>query len=112
MLKNYLVTSICALSRQRLYSLINIGRLSIGLAASLLIYVYVNAELMYDRHIKDAERIYRAGINKTFKGDEVLYSETGSPLALAMSDEIPEVESAVRLFSRDNSVRVWEKSFM
>jgi len=112
MLKNYLITALRVSKRQKLYSIINVIGLSFGLAAALLIGIYISDELSYDRHIADAERIYRVGINETFKGDEILYSSTGSPLAEAMRKEIPEVESAVRILDTDNPVRYEDKAFM
>lgn len=112
MLKNYFVTAVRVSRRQRLYTFINILGLSVGLAASLLIGIYIADEFSYDRHIDDADRIYRVAINETFKGDEILYSDSGTPLADAMRREIPELEDAVRLFHMNSPVKVGDKGFM
>src|ERR1044071_5913928 len=87
MLRNYVVTAVRVSSRQRLYTLINVLGLSVGIAASLLIGIYIADEFSYDRHFGNADRIYRVAINETFKGDEILYSNSGAPLAEAMRDE-------------------------
>src|SRR5262249_1416412 len=66
----------------------------------------------YDRNFADADRIYRVGINETFKGDEILYSNSGTPLADAMRREIPEEEDATRLLMFSPSVRIGDHAFI
>ncbi len=112
MIRNYILTTLRVSNRQRLYTFINILGLSVGLAASLLIGVYIADELSYDHHIADADRIYRVGINETFKGDEILYSDTGAPLAEAMQRELPEIQDAVRLTNQTIPVQVGERAFI
>jgi putative ABC transport system permease protein len=112
MLKNYFITALRVSKRQKLYSFINIIGLSIGLAAALLIGLYIADELSYDRHFTDADRIYRVGVNETFKGDEILYSNTSALLAEAMQKEIPDIQSALRVMDVDNPVRYNDKVFM
>jgi putative ABC transport system permease protein len=63
MIKNYLLIAFRSLKRQFTYSLINIFGLAIGLACSLVILMYVYGEWSYDRHHKNADRIYRIGIS-------------------------------------------------
>jgi putative ABC transport system permease protein len=105
MLKNYLVTALRVSKRQKLYTLINAVGLSVGLSCALLIGIYIADELSYDRYMVDGERIYRVGINETFKGDEILYSDTPAPLADAMRHELPNVEDVVRVSVYENPVR-------
>lgn len=112
MIRNYLITALRVSRRQRLYTLINVLGLSVGLAASLLIGIYIADEFSYDRHIAGADRIYRVGINETFKGDEILYSDSGAPLADAMQSEIPEVESVVRIGTMNSPARVDDRAFV
>ena len=59
MLKNYFITAINNLLKNKLYSAINIIGLAVGLAAFLLITLYVRNELSYDRHWEKADLIYR-----------------------------------------------------
>ncbi|MFC1495578.1 ABC transporter permease, partial [Thermodesulfobacteriota bacterium] len=59
MLKNYFITAINNLLKNKLYSAINIIGLAIGLAAFLLITLYVQNELSYDKHWEKADLIYR-----------------------------------------------------
>ena len=59
MLKNYLTIAINNLLKNKLYSAINIAGLAIGLAACLLIVLYVQNEFSYDKHWEKGDRIYR-----------------------------------------------------
>jgi putative ABC transport system permease protein len=55
---NYLAVAIRSLSRNRVYSLINILGLALGIGCSLVICLYVMDELSYDRYHVKADRIY------------------------------------------------------
>lgn len=59
MLKNVITTSFRFLQKNRVYTLINVLGLALGLATSLLIFLYVTDELSYDRFHEDYEHIYR-----------------------------------------------------
>src|SRR5258707_118299 len=65
MLKNFLKIAFRNLSRNKLYSSINIFGLAAGLAVCLLIMLYIFDELSYDRHQKDADRTYRLAYVKS-----------------------------------------------
>ena len=60
MFRNYLKTALRNLRKNKLYSIINIFGLTVGLAACLLIGVYINHELSYDKFNVNADRIVRA----------------------------------------------------
>ncbi|MFY0592001.1 ABC transporter permease [Roseivirga sp.] len=85
MLKNYMKISFRSLIKQRFYSLINIGGLAIGLAACLLITMYISHELSYDKYHAGADRIYRIGFNSPAR------------LAIQAKMDIPEIEETVRI---------------
>ena len=69
MLKNYFIIAINNLLKNKLYSAINIIGLAVGLAACILITLYVQDELSYDRQWEKADLIYR--INKVIRsGDQ------------------------------------------
>ncbi|HET6722330.1 MAG TPA: ABC transporter permease, partial [Chitinophagaceae bacterium] len=59
MFKNYLITAFRNLGKNKLYSGINIIGLTVGLAACLLIGVFINHELSYDKFNTNADRIVR-----------------------------------------------------
>lgn len=62
MLHNYFLIALRNLNRQVSYSLINIIGLAIGLACSLVIFMYIYGEWSYDRHFNNADRIHRIGV--------------------------------------------------
>ena len=59
MFKNYILIALRTLSRNKLISYINIIGLSVGVAASLVIFLYLRSELSYDNHFKAPEDVYR-----------------------------------------------------
>ena len=59
MLRNYLITAVRALRRHLGYTVINVLGLAVGIAACLLIGLYVRHEWSYDRFHEDANRIHR-----------------------------------------------------
>jgi putative ABC transport system permease protein len=89
MFKNYLTAAFRNLTRNKTYSFLNILGLAIGIAAFLMISLYVLFELSYDRYHENADRIF-----KVIAGDEGC---TPAPLAPALMQEFPEVETATRL---------------
>ncbi len=97
MFKNYLKTAFRNLIRNKFYSIINIVGLSIGITACILIMLYVQSELSYDKFHEKADRIYRVNLYGVLNDDEINQPFTSPPLAKAMQNEIPEVEEAVRL---------------
>ena len=101
MWKNYLITSIRNLKKHKGHSLINILGLAIGMAASLLIFLYVHNELSYDMFHSKADRIQRVlfldksmGVSNTYAG--ITFVAMGPEIP----KEIPEVEEAVRIMRR------------
>ncbi|MDX1618975.1 MAG: ABC transporter permease, partial [Balneolaceae bacterium] len=81
--------------KQKSSFLINVAGLSIGMACSILILLWVNDELAYDRFHRDIGRIYRVMENQQYaQGNIFTTSSTPGPLAPALIEEIPEIEHA------------------
>ncbi|MEO1052324.1 MAG: ABC transporter permease [Bacteroidota bacterium] len=98
MLKNYFKIAIRNIMRNRLYSLINIIGLSIGVACCLLLALYVNYELSYEKHFKDEPNIYRIlTYISTDAGREDKMTTSSAPIAFNMKAELPEIEEVTRL---------------
>src|ERR1700761_3094809 len=93
MLKNYLKIAIRNLTRHRAYSLLNISGLAIGMAASILILLWVQNELSYDRFHKNAEQIYRITCNAS--GFKAAVNPAAMPAGLKA--QMPEIKNTVRL---------------
>ena len=97
MIKYYLKTTLRNLLKNKFYSIINIVGLAIGITACILIMLYVQNELSYDKFHEKADRIYRVNCLEVLNGDSYNQPYTPPPLARVMQDEIPEVEEVVRL---------------
>ena len=97
MFKNFLKTALRNLLRNKFYSTINIVGLAIGITACILIMLYVQSELSYDKFHENADRIYRVNLYAILSDDEINQPVTNPPLANAMQNEIPEVEEAARI---------------
>jgi putative ABC transport system permease protein len=85
------------LRKQKGYSFINIAGLAIGLAACLLILLWVKDELSYDRFHEKADRIYRVAQFEEIGGVSEAFALAPFPSAPAFASEIPEVETYVHL---------------
>jgi len=97
MLKNYILVALRNLWRHRGYTLINVLGLTIGLASTILILLYVINEMTYDRFHEKSDRIYRVWISGTMPATEMRHAVTSPPMAEALLNDYPEVEQSVRL---------------
>lgn len=96
MIKSYLSLALRIMVGQRGFVFINLSGLTIGIACSLLLFLYIQDELSFDRFHRDAHRIYRVGFESKLQGREIKSAETGAPLAAALQ-ETGLVESTLRL---------------
>jgi len=97
MLKNQLTIAIRNILRPKGYTFINIMGLSIGIACCVLILLYVQDEMTYDRYNEKADRIYRIMTYGLIGPSEFRGAVTPAPMGPTFVEEIPEVESAVRI---------------
>ena len=97
MFKNYFKVAYRNLFRHKRHSIINISGLAVGVAATLLMLLYVFHETNYDRFHEDSDRIYRVGLYGKMQDSEFRQVYTTAQLASAMTSTFPEVETAVRL---------------
>lgn len=97
MFKNYFKTAFRNLLHNKIYSFINIAGLSLGLACAMLIMLYVNDEVSYDRFHKNESRIYRIDKETTKDNGDFHYnSYTGYFPGPRFAASIPEIQSFVR----------------
>lgn len=100
----YLKQAWRSLSKNKIYSFLNIVGLSAGLTCFAFIAAWVNDELSYDKFNKNYNRIFRlTDMEKTASG----ISETAvssAPMALALKNDYPEIEQTVRLKMREEIV--------
>jgi putative ABC transport system permease protein len=103
MLKNYLLTTWRNLRRNKLFSVINLLGLAIGLGCFLLITLYVLDELSYDRFNANADRIFRVSADAHWGGADLHLSETPDVLGPAMKQDFPGVEEFTRIYAHDGT---------
>ncbi len=89
MLKNYLITAWRSLWKRKFFSLINVLGLSIGISASLVIYLVVNYEFSYDTFEPDRSRIYRVVIDLSYRaGGSFFVAGVEDPMPAAVAKEV------------------------
>ncbi|TAE22177.1 MAG: ABC transporter permease, partial [Candidatus Kapaibacterium sp.] len=112
MLTNYLKIALRNLARQKGYSAINIIGLAVGMAACLLLSLYVQDEFSYDSYHKNKASLYHLySLLQTAEGEERITSQP-MPLTPALIAEIPEIERAARYAGDANtSIRVGKNVF-
>ncbi|MFC1725285.1 ABC transporter permease [candidate division KSB1 bacterium] len=97
MFRNYLKIALRNIKRQKVFSFINIGGLALGMACFILILLWVQNELSYDKFHNDKEKIYRITRHGYYQGNQYNSIGTPAPLAPALIEELPEIENAVRV---------------
>ena len=95
MIQNYMKTAMRSLSRQKAYSMINISGLAVGMACVILIGLYIQDELSYDRYHTHADRIYRLTACRT-EASFPSFVGTPPPLGPTLKRQFPEVQDFVR----------------
>lgn len=113
MFRNYLLTAFRNLNRNKLFSIINIIGLSLGLACVMLIILYSKDEVSFDRFHEKGPQIYRV-VNERIGPDKKSLGtsgNTGMVQGPAFSSQIPEVETFVRLQPERTAVKVNDQIF-
>ena len=99
MLKNYLTIAIRNLLRHKLYSLINIFGLALGLACCILVILFIQREYSFDQYHENGDRIYRVWRKITDKNGIINHNDSVSgALGPALAKEFPEIETTVRMW--------------
>ena len=99
MLRNYLLTAIRNFGRQKVFTLINISGLAIGIASALLIFLYISNELTYDTIHPEANTVFRLGhIHTEEDGSTERQPFVPGAWGEAMREQFPEVEQSTRAF--------------
>ena len=94
---NYLKIALRRLRRHKGNSFINIAGLAVGMAACILMLIWVQDELSYDRFHKNADQIYRINTEDASGGKTFVLAGSPAPLGQAMVHELPEVLQVSRV---------------
>lgn len=113
MLKNYLITTFRNMFKTKVFTLINILGLSIGMTACLLILHYVNFENSYDKFNVNHENIYRLRYERTDDaGNTVRFASCTPPAAARIRGKYPEVEKIGRMVKTKGTVSYEDQKFL
>ena len=98
-----MIIAVRNLTRNKVFSFLNIGGLALGIAACIVTLLFVNNEFSFDHFHKNGERIYRLDEVHNFKGSpEEKVSLSMFPMAPTLQKDYPEIESAVRISDNDD----------
>ncbi|HEY0799746.1 MAG TPA: ABC transporter permease [Steroidobacteraceae bacterium] len=112
MFRNYLTTALRNFARHKLYSLINVAGLSVGLACAIVIVLFLRDELSYDGWIPGSAQLYRVEVTVNVPGrDPQQLAVSPFPLPRAMREQIPEVTAMTRLAPQRMTVTVGNREF-
>jgi putative ABC transport system permease protein len=119
MFSNFLKVTYRNLTRDKVFALINIMGLSVAIACCIVIGLYLNFQLGYDKHFDNHNRIYRVVHTSSTNGTSLYSSITSAALGPALLQDFPEVENAVRFrpfggdayFKYGNETFPWKQVF-
>lgn len=98
MLTNYLKITLRNLLKNKLFTSLNLLGLALGIAVALLLLVFVNDELSFDRYHTKAERIYRALAKVEYDEGTETWATVPNSVGPVMKNEIPGIEAQMRMW--------------
>lgn len=111
MINNFFKSAIRNILRQKLYSFINIFDLAVGMACFILILLWVQSELSYDRCFDNSDHIYLAHKSVPTGNGIRVNHQMPFPFATEMKNKVPEVTSITRVDFHPSMVRYGELYF-
>ena len=108
MFRNYFITAVRNFWRNKVFSVINVLGLAIGISAALVMFLIVYYEFSFDSYQPDAERVYRVVLDAKINGQEGHSTGVPAPLGSAVANEVTGVELTVPVFTfqRDATAKV------
>ncbi|GAB3895781.1 ABC transporter permease [Spirosoma agri] len=114
MVRNYLKIAWRTIANQRVYSLLNLSGLTLGLTCVLVVTLYLKNEMTFDGFQANADRIYRLTTTTTNKSGSEIKNRTGNTGAVhgpAFAASIPEIEAVTRMMGVSFNVRRGTEGF-
>ena len=99
MFKNHLKTAFRNIKKHKAFSAINIVGLAVGIACSILIWLFVSHERGYDRFHEKADRIYRLALRASLGDTKMNQTQTSSEVFRRLAAEFPEIEKGIKFFN-------------
>jgi putative ABC transport system permease protein len=111
MLKNYFTTAWRNLVKNKMYSFINIAGLSVGMAVAVLIGLWINDELSFNKNFKNYDRIGQVWQFVSFTADKSTYGVSPIPMARELRDKYPEFQAVSASAEKKPILSAGEKKF-
>jgi putative ABC transport system permease protein len=112
MIKNYLLLAVKNLRKQKLFSLINLLGLTVGITCCLMIFLFIMNEFSYDNFHKNGKYIYRVYRVANRDGEKTNIPYLSAPYATALMTDFPEaVTKAVRVMPDNDLISYKNVSF-
>jgi putative ABC transport system permease protein len=111
MVKHYLKVTFRHIRKHLLISILNISGLAIGIACFVMIMLFVNHELNYDRFNEHFDDIYRVAVDARIGNTVIRQTWTPAPMPAAMYEEFPEVRAITRIADWEQTIRIGDRFF-
>lgn len=102
MFKNNLKIALRSLLKQKVYTVINVLGLAVGIASCLLIVLFIQNEFSYDKFFQDQDRIYRMVLERKYPTHSTFYSIIPNSFEGVIRRDFPEVEESTNAFGFQN----------
>ncbi len=113
MIRNYFKTALRSIIKNKVYSIINIVGLAVGVSVALVIFLYVKTEFRYDAHHVHGKSLYRALFVPAGTGEGDITTYMPGPLAEALKSDFPQVLRATRFWGGHGAeIQAGDRSFM
>ena len=97
MYKNFFKSFIRSIRRNRITFAVNLAGFTVGMAACILIFMFVYNELSYDRHHQKADRIYRLAVQAMIGDTRINQTSSSARVQRELRERYPEIENSVKL---------------
>jgi putative ABC transport system permease protein len=97
MIRNFFRIAFRNISRHKVFTFINVTGLAVGLAASLLILLWVQDELSYDKFNRNGKNIFRVEEDQFYSGERYHVTVTPHPSGPVWKEKVPEIKEQTRL---------------
>jgi len=111
MVEHYFKLTFRHIRKHLLISLLNIAGLAIGIACFVMIMLYVNHELNYDKFNEHYNDIYRIGVDARIGNTVIRQTGTPAPMPAAMYEEYPEIRAITRISDFSQKVSIGDRVY-
>lgn len=102
MFRNFLITALRNLTRKKVFTLINVGGLMLGLGCSLVLFSYIHYQNGFNKYNSNYDRVYRVVTHMTYQDNEYKTQTVPHPIGKAIREELG-IEEASRVYYFDDA---------